>query len=106
MQLADKATELVAAVRVPLGVLLGRGLELAVDGRPPRRFDFHHCRAEGCLALFAVTDRLRRELERGREAQIRFHLLDGRSVGVPMSLLGITAGIEALAAKQREGAGP
>jgi len=55
----------------------------------------------GAFALFPLADGLRRQLERGKEAQIRFHLVDGRSIGVPLSLLGITAGLKALSAEGR-----
>ena len=87
---------LLVAILVPLGVLLPPGIELAVDGGASRRIPFHHCRAEGCLALLELTDGLRGELERGREARLRYVLTDGRSLGLPLSLLGITAGLRAL----------
>ncbi len=96
LQLAGEPPQPLAVVHVPLGVLLSRGLQLSVDGRAPQSFAFHHCRPEGCLALFPLADDLRGQLEQGREAQVRFHLVDGRLVGVPLSLLGFTAGLKAL----------
>lgn len=88
----DLATLLV----VPLGVLIGPGLQLRVDGGSPQTFPLNHCRSEGCLAVFPLSTELRQSLEAGREAQLSFHTLNGRRIGVPVSLLGITAGLKAL----------
>ncbi len=98
-QTAGEPPRLLASVRVPLGVLLRPGIELSVDGGEPLTFAFHHCRPEGCLALFALDDAMRRGFERGRAAQVRYYLADGRSLGLPLSLLGITAGLQALGAE-------
>jgi invasion protein IalB len=97
-QVAEKTGTIIAIIRVPLETMLETGLDIRIDGGSPRRISFHHCRPEGCLALFPLGDDLRRMLEHGREARIGFELIDGRHVGVPVSLLGITAGLKALLA--------
>lgn len=92
----DQPPGLVVMLRVPLGVLLSRGVQLEVDRAAPQVFPLHHCRLEGCIALFPLTPRLRQTLESGREARVSFSVLDGRQVGVPVSLLGLAAGLKAL----------
>lgn len=95
-QVLKQSSELLVVLRVPLNVLLAPGLQLKVGQRTPQTLPFHHCRAEGCVSLFVLTPELRRSLVAGREAQLSFHMLDGRRVGVPVSLLGVTAGLKAL----------
>jgi invasion protein IalB len=103
-QALEQPSQLLAVLRVPLGVLLAPGLQLIVDGGEPRTIPMHHCRAQGCIALFPLTPDLRQALEAGREAQVSFHTLDGSRIGVAVSLLGITTGFKALeaAAKRDE----
>jgi len=83
-------------LRVPLEVRLAAGLKLRVDGAAPRSIPFHHCRAEGCLALFPLDSTFRRRLEAGREAMVTFETLGGQGIGVPVSLLGVKAGLAGL----------
>jgi invasion protein IalB len=95
-QTTSQAQDLAVLLRVPLGILLNPGLQLQIDQGIPQTFPLHHCRLEGCLAVFPLTTGLRQILESGREAQVSFHMLDGRRIGVPVSLLGVTAGLKAL----------
>ena len=93
-------------LRVPLGVLLEPGLTLRIDAAKPYLLHFSHCRREGCVALFKVTPQLRRRLERGREAKVGFKTMEGRLVELPLSLMGITAGLAALADAPRPDSEP
>lgn len=79
-QAPSQAQGLVVLLRIPLGVLLRPGIQLLVDRGAPQTFPVHHCGPEGCLVMFQLTNDLRRILERGREAQVRFNTLDGRRV--------------------------
>jgi invasion protein IalB len=92
-------------LQVPLGVLLPTGLRLRVDQGSPVAIPFHHCRAEGCLALTPLRPELRRPLELGRKASLEFTTLDDRRLGVPVSLMGITDGLRALDQSARGGGG-
>ena len=92
----SQSHDLVMLLLVPLGVMLSPGLQLQVDQGTPQTFPLHHCRSEGCLAIFQLSPELRQSLEAGREAKVGFHTLNGSSIGVPVSLLGITAGLKAL----------
>jgi len=79
-----------------LGVLLTPGLEFGVDEVKATTHPFHHCRSEGCLAIFPVSKKLRKNLELGKQANIGYHLTDGKKYRIPVSLTGITAGLQAL----------
>lgn len=84
------------AVQAPLGVLLTPGIELGVDKGKATAYPFHHCRPEGCLAIFPVSQQLRKNLESGNRANIDYSLINGKKYGIPVSLKGITAGLRAL----------
>jgi invasion protein IalB len=105
LQYAGPSRELMAAVRVPLGVLLPQGLALAVDDDAPRKVPFHHCRKEGCFAIFPMPDRLAARFRSGLRATLTVDLVEGKSVSVPASLLGVTAGLRALR-ERRSGGNP
>lgn len=84
---------------VPLGVLLQPGLQFSIDSGDALNVAFHHCRAGGCIALLPLGPELKGDLEGGLKAQVAFHVLNGQRVGVPVSLMGIKAGIAALEKK-------
>lgn len=87
------------ALRVPLGVLLRHGLVLQADEADPVGIPLHHCRSAGCIALLPLKPELRKILEAGNEARVTFQLLNGQRLGVPVSLMGIKAGLSALERK-------
>jgi invasion protein IalB len=97
LQRAGAERRLMAAIRVPLNVVLPAGLAIAVDGDAPQKVPFHHCRDDGCYAIFPVPERLARRLRAGATATLTVQLLDGNSLSLPASLLGVTAGLRALA---------
>jgi len=76
--------------------MLRLGIELGVDRERATTYPFHHCRPEGCLAIFRGSRNLRRKLEPGKQANIGYYLTNGRKYSVPVSLMGITAGLRAL----------
>jgi invasion protein IalB len=96
LQRAGGERRLMAAVRVPLNVVLPEGLAIAVDGDAPQKVPFHHCREEGCFAIFPVPERLGRRLRAGTTALLTVQLLDGNRLSLPASLMGVTAGLRAL----------
>lgn len=87
---------LIGLVRLPLGVALAPGVQLQADGQALQRLAFSHCDERGCYVLFAVTDALRKGLEAGRQGEVVFQILNGKTVTIPFSLLGMTAGLQAL----------
>jgi invasion protein IalB len=96
IQSDERRGGLVLMLRVPLGILLPPGVRLQVDSGSPTDHPLHHCRVEGCIALVRLDDALHVSLEKGHEARVTFQTIDGRSIGVPVSLLGITAGLSSL----------
>lgn len=95
-------------LRIPLGVMLDGGVELRVDEGKRWSISLHHCRQTGCIALWPLSADLRAELEGGREARVTFQSVDGQRIGVPISLMGIKAGLKALdaaLADEADGAG-
>ncbi len=96
---SDEPRTLDAIIRVPLGVLLPPGLTIVIDGGQPMTIPFHHCLPEGCLALTQVSDPLADALRRGNRADVSYQLADRRTLTVPLSLHGITAGLRALRAR-------
>lgn len=83
-------------IRVPLSVLLQKGLKVTVDGTALKDLPYHHCRPEGCLSLFNFDGDLRKRFQRGSKAKVGFQLIDGRELSIPLTLMGITAGLKAL----------
>ena len=84
------------SILVPLRVILTRGLGLQVDNAEMSVFEFVTCSAEGCLASIVLTDELSTALRNGSEALFVIHFEDQLGIGVPISLVGIGAGLDAL----------
>lgn len=103
LQYAGPNRQLMAAVRVPLGVVLPEGLAVAVDDDAPRKVPFHHCRGDGCYAIFPMPERLAARFRAGLGATLTVHLVEGKTVSVPLSLMGVTAGLKALREADRGG---
>lgn len=99
LQYSDEPRTLNKIIRVPLGVLLPPGLTIAIDRGQPLTIPFHHCLPGGCLALTRVSATLAAALRRGNSADVSYQLADSRTLTVPLSLHGITAGLRALRAR-------
>ena len=98
-QQTDAGPGIAGLARLPLGVLLPSGVAIAITGREPERLGFHHCRQEGCVVVFELSQSLRRAFERAKTAEVTFTTAEGRTVGLPLSLMGISAGLRALEAR-------
>lgn len=91
--------QLWAVFRVPLGIQLASGLTFQIDEKEPLRIALHHCRANGCLALMPLSADFRKSLEKGVEGFLAFQILNGQRIRIPISLMGIKAGLNALGNK-------
>ena len=91
-----KSGDPAAFLTLPLGVSLPGGVSLSVDDGPPKRFRFERCETNGCLAPLMLNEELIRSLKAGRQARIAFFDSARRQISVPVSLLGFTAGFNAL----------
>ncbi len=84
-----------ALLTVPLGVALPPGIGLSVDGGEMIRLPYERCVPSGCIAGFPLEDDMLNQFRRGIRAEIRLH--DGmQGIGLPVSLMGFTAGFNAL----------
>lgn len=90
----DGATLL--SILVPLRVILTRGLGLRIDDAELSVFEFITCSVEGCLASIVLTDELATALQDGSEALFVVYFEDQLGIGVPISLVGFGAGLNAL----------
>lgn len=86
----------VAVLTLPLGISLPPGVELKVDAGEPMPLQVEHCLAQGCRVLLGLDDKLLRILKAGNEARVTFHDGARRPIAVPLSLMGFTAGFNAL----------
>lgn len=84
------------SILVPLRVILTKGLGLKIDDADTITFDFITCSEEGCLASIALTDALMAAMRGGNEALFIIYYEDQAGIGVPISLNGFTAGLDAL----------
>lgn len=85
------------AARVPTGASLVAGIGYRVDGGAVHTLDWMHCDAAYCLAVRPLSDPERSALLRGREMYLGFRPLpDSRALQLPVSLMGVTAGWNAL----------
>ncbi len=87
----------VFVINLPLGeILLPDGLRIEtdrdVDGWAPFRF----CDARGCHVEMEIEPELLAALKEGAEAALVVRSLKGEPVRLPFSLLGLTAGLEAV----------
>jgi len=85
-----------AVITMPLGISLPPGASIGVDGGAPRKIVIERCDRDGCVGAVALSEQLIAELKRGRELRVSFHDGTRRRIAVPVSLLGFTAGFNAL----------
>ena len=89
----------VLAVRVPNGASLATGIAYRIDGAGAAvNLDWVSCDSKLCLARTSLDAAQFRALLNGRQLELGFRPLPtSRALVVPMSLLGVTAGWNALA---------
>ena len=88
-----------AIVTVPLGIFLPPGFAIAIDKAEPTKFPVHFCNgdpAPGCRGILPLSNALIAQMKRGNRGQVIFFDGTRREIGIPISLLGFTAGFDAL----------
>lgn len=95
LKTADQESRLLR-VLAPLGVLLPAGLGLRIDGEDIGATGFVRCVPEGCLAEVILDDELLGRLQAGSEATFIVFQTPEEGIGIPISLVGFSAGFEAL----------
>jgi invasion protein IalB len=83
-------------VTLPLGISLPPGVSISIDGGEPVQIVVERCDTSGCIGAVALDDALIGAMKAGREGRIGFHDGTRRRIAVPLSLLGFTAGFDAL----------
>jgi len=83
-----KFSSLVLVFRVPLGLLLKKGIAIRVDKRQQLRLAVRSCHVAGCLVPLSLRGKLLRMFTRGRKLSLTFYGLDGKPVTYTMPLEG------------------
>ncbi|MCR9121918.1 MAG: invasion associated locus B family protein [Phyllobacteriaceae bacterium] len=89
---------LFALVAVPLGINLPAGLSAQVDQQPVRRYSFATCTVAGCFSAIPLAASKLLEWQRGRALKLTYQDGEATSISSTISLLGFTAGNNALLA--------
>ncbi len=83
-------------VVVPLGILLPAGLGLRIDDADIGRTGFMRCISTGCVAEVVMDDALTNKLRVGDTAFFVVFQNSEEGIGLPVTLSGFSAGIDAL----------
>lgn len=88
-----------AFVRVPLGILLGEGVVMSVDGRAPARIGVRTCLPEGCVLRLGLSPARIAAMRAGRT--LRFDMRNGRGqhMVLRLSLMGFSKAYDSLLAR-------
>jgi invasion protein IalB len=78
----------VLAFTMPFGVALEPGIGLRVGKDPVKVVQYRTCNQIGCIAEMPLDDKLTASLKAATDVQLLFAGLDGKPVGVPVSLKG------------------
>ncbi len=98
--LADRTVEpsYTVVLSTPLNVYLPAGARLRIDASASLRIGYERCDGAGCYAGTPLSNNLDNEFEEGTELFVSIQDLNGREVTGKLSLLGYTAGMQALRA--------
>ncbi|MCW5695911.1 MAG: invasion associated locus B family protein [Bauldia sp.] len=95
LKTADQESRLLR-VLAPLGVLLPAGLGLRIDDEDIGATGFVRCVPEGCLAEVILDNELLAKLRAGGTATFIVFQTPEEGIGIPISLIGFSAGYNAL----------
>ena len=85
-----------AIITLPLGMYLPPGVALNIDEGEPVRLAVQQCTQAGCRAVLALDEALVARMKAGNQARVNFLGPNRKEISVPVSLLGFTAGMNAL----------
>ncbi|HPE62340.1 MAG TPA: invasion associated locus B family protein [Thiolinea sp.] len=81
---------------LPKTIDIRNGIQLQVDNQAPIRFQ-GHCDETRCTAGFALDRNILAQFRKGRKATVSYQgATNGQQVQLPLSLMGISAGLNAL----------
>jgi len=88
---------MILSILVPLQVILTKGIGVRIDDDSDISwFYFRSCSVDGCVAPIPLDGDIRLALRNGGEALFIIFFEDDVGVGVPLSLAGFSAAIDAL----------
>lgn len=93
---AENPSGKILRVVVPLGILLPAGLGLRIDDTDVGRTGFMRCISTGCVAEVVMDDALTNKLRVGDTAFFVIFQNSEEGIGLPVTLSGFSAGIDAL----------
>lgn len=93
---AENPGSRILRVVVPLGILLPAGLGLRIDDADIGRTGFMRCISTGCVAEVVMDDALTNKLRVGDTAFFVVFQNSEEGIGLPVTLSGFSAGIDAL----------
>tara|TARA_R110000787_G_scaffold20496_1_gene60799 strand:+ start:720 stop:1235 length:516 start_codon:yes stop_codon:yes gene_type:complete len=87
-------------VTAPLGIFLGTGIGGKVDDEPQFAFNLQSCSQRGCQAAIELKDKLLADMKKGTRLVVGFKARpEEKTIAVPVSLTGFTAGLNAIGKK-------
>lgn len=86
----------IAWLVLPLGILLPPGLGLKIDQGETRGLPIRSCDPRGCATPWPLSDADIAALKQGKELVVIFQDIDGKKLGLPVSLQGFTAAFSQL----------
>lgn len=79
-----------AVLIAPLGVELGQGFTMTVDGKDNMTVKPRYCLSDGCYAFLLLPPDVLETMKRGKEAVLRFNTFDGQPAQLPIALDGFS----------------
>jgi len=92
----NDAGQPVAVLIAPFGLRLAEGLRVQVGEEIIARLPFETCLPEGCVVIAPMEPAAISAMQNGVEGGVIMVSRQGEPVGVPISLMGFTAGLERL----------
>jgi invasion protein IalB len=85
---------------MPFGVALEPGIGLRIGKNPVKVIQYRTCNQIGCIAVTDLDDKMLASLKGAKDAQLLFAGMDGKPVGVPISLNGYNDAHRAYASEE------
>lgn len=81
---------------MPLGVALEAGMGLTLGKDPVKVIPYRTCNAIGCIATAPYDEKMAAALKGAPDATLAFATLEGKPIGLPLSMKGYSNGLSAM----------
>ena len=95
----DEAGRPKGLLTTPTGVLVSKGVDLAVAAAPPRKLAYEACDASQCTAAIVFDERLAKELQAAANVDVTLTAVNGSAIKVGFGVKGFDKALAALGAK-------